>query len=705
MPNKCVVFGCNSGYATCKEKGITFLFPLEKPYLLQQWNRVVNRSEWVASCNSVICIKHFEEKYIIRGKKNNLMFCLNPIPTINTEIALKRPSTLPTPIIPRKAPKLRVFQKDQSGEFSDNCKIDSFEDLCDKGCLKGFSCMQKEDVVVFYNVVFNEQSVPQIMESIKVDKNLKVELQYMGNPVPLPPWFVICRDAKLNYLTQLENFPPYITYVAGNSEHSILEELTKRKYYKPKGRPPFTSATIRYALLLRYTSAQAYRLMLEKLPLPSISTLTKIQKGGIDAIKAVTLLLQKQEISKDIILMADEMYLQKGSQYHGGEYVGADEEGNLYKGIVAFIIVGLKKSIPYIIKASPDVTINGSWLSTEICSCISSLSKAGFNVRGVVTDNHSSNVNAFSILQKAYSSSTCEFYINYPDNISKIYLFYDNVHLLKNIRNNLLNSRKFVFPSFSHSINDECIINVPAGYIPWSDLHNIYDKDEKFDGNLRKAPKLGYKSLHPGDNKQNVELALFHETTIAASRNYYPEREDISGFLDLISNWWTIVNSGTRFCPNKLGHAAINGDGKTIFLREFARYLKDWSSNSFFCLSKQTSGAMVRTLNAQASLIEDLLCEGYDFVVPRRLQSDPLEKRFSRYRQMSGGRFLVSLREILTSERILAVNSLLKEKVNFWEEDLSLNKDPVFDEFTLELQSISAEIQEASLCAESVEVA
>ena len=78
--------------------------------------------------------------------------------------------------------------------------------------------------------------------------------------------------------------------------------------------------------------------------------------------------------------MADEMYLQKGSQYHGGEYVGADEEGNLFKVSVAFMIVGLKKSIPYIIKASPEVTINGSWLSTEICSCISSLSKAGFNV-------------------------------------------------------------------------------------------------------------------------------------------------------------------------------------------------------------------------------------------------------------------------------------------------------------------------------------
>ena len=32
----------------------------------------------------------------------------------------------------------------------------------------------------------------------------------------------------------------------------------------------------------------------------------------------------------------------------------------------------------------------------------SSLSKAGFNVRGVVTDNHSSNVNPFFILQKVH---------------------------------------------------------------------------------------------------------------------------------------------------------------------------------------------------------------------------------------------------------------------------------------------------------------
>ena len=44
--------------------------------------------------------------------------------------------------------------------------------------------------------------------------------------------------------------------------------------------------------------------------------------------------------------MVGEMYLDKATQYHSGKYVEADNEGNLYKGIIAFMIVGLEESIP-----------------------------------------------------------------------------------------------------------------------------------------------------------------------------------------------------------------------------------------------------------------------------------------------------------------------------------------------------------------------
>ena len=77
-----------------------------------------------------------------------------------------------------------------------------------------------------------------------------------------------------------------------------------------------------------------------------------------------------------------------------------------------------------------------------------------------------------------------------------------------------------------------------------SDLYNIYDKDKELKENLRKAPKLSYQALHPGNNKQNVLLALaiFHDT-IAAGKSYYPNREEVSRFLNVIHTWWIICSS------------------------------------------------------------------------------------------------------------------------------------------------------------------
>ena len=60
------------------------------------------------------------------------------------------------------------------------------------------------------------------------------------------------------------------------------------------------------------------------------------------------------------------MYLEKATQYHSGEYVGAGDEGNLYKGMVAFIIVGLKESIPYIVQAILEVKFSCEWLADKM---------------------------------------------------------------------------------------------------------------------------------------------------------------------------------------------------------------------------------------------------------------------------------------------------------------------------------------------------
>ena len=89
-----------------------------------------------------------------------------------------------------------------------------------------------------------------------------------------------------------------------------------------------------------------------------------------------------------------------------------------------------------------------------------------------------------------------------------------------------------------------------------------------------------------------------------------------------------------------------------------------------FTLTKQTCSALVTTLRCTACLIEDLLSRNYEFVLTSRIQTDPLELRFSKYWQMSGGRFLIGLRDIELSERVLLTTSLLKDYVDIFHEDL-----------------------------------
>ena len=194
----------------------------------------------------------------------------------------------------------------------------------------------------------------------------------------------------------------------------VLKELKDIEFIKSKGRPPFSSNIIRFALMQRYTSRQLYQLLLDEMPLPSISLLKKLAQGGISPIKALMLLLQKGQVSRDVVLLMDEMYLQKSCEYSRGEFVGKNEDGDFYNGIMVFMIVSLKKSIPFVIMSCPKTKINGKWIFSQIIESIETLNKSGFTVRAVISDNHSVNVSTFSLLKKSYASNPTSDFINYP---------------------------------------------------------------------------------------------------------------------------------------------------------------------------------------------------------------------------------------------------------------------------------------------------
>ena len=51
--------------------------------------------------------------------------------------------------------------------------------------------------------------------------------------------------------------------------------------------------------------------------------------------------------------------------------------------------------------------------------------------------------------------------------------------------------------------------------------------------------------------------------------------------------------------------------------------------------------------------------DGLDFLLMGKISSDPIEKRFGRYRQMSGANYYVSVRQIMQSEKIIRLKALI----------------------------------------------
>ena len=125
MVNKCVGFGSSSGYDSNREKVSTFSFPLGKSDLIEKWIKSVNRNNLFPPKNSFLCLKHLEDKYILKGKRNKLNWNLQPIPTIHSEKRIK-PSILPTQTDFRKPPKQRRIEKDELQDFLSSDTITNF---------------------------------------------------------------------------------------------------------------------------------------------------------------------------------------------------------------------------------------------------------------------------------------------------------------------------------------------------------------------------------------------------------------------------------------------------------------------------------------------------------------------------------------------------------------------------------------------------
>ena len=134
-------------------------------------------------------------------------------------------------------------------------------------------------------------------------------------------------------------------------------------------------------------------------------------------------------------------------------------------------------------------------------------------------------------------------------------------------------------------------------------------------------------------------------------------------------NIWTLTEILWAYMPYSNNPIpTINPDAIPLSLSTVPSLPRKAPQNLFFRRTNstnQTFDALILICRSIADLCDDLFSNGYEYIMTGGFQTDPLERKLSQYRQMSGGRFLISLKEVFKSESIIQMKTILKNSLEF----------------------------------------
>jgi hypothetical protein len=143
--------------------------------------------------------------------------------------------------------------------------------------------------------------------------------------------------------------------------------------------------------------------------------------------------------------------------------------------------------------------------------------------------------------------------------------------------------------------------------------------------------------------------------------------QDTSVFIKIISTWWSIVNVNTPLKGmrhnNVFERPLLPGVTESkSFLQYFVVWVTRWGIGSEGGhLTRETYTALLHTSKTLLEIAEYCF-SSFDakYILLGKFQTDSLEARFGQYRQLAGGVYDVSIRQIFECERKLRVMSVLK---------------------------------------------
>lgn len=431
---------------------------------------------------------------------------------------------------------------------------------------------------------------------------------------------------------------------------------------KPKGRRFLKEEKV-LALSLYKRSPKCYALLSKCFTLPSAKSLKNLLakiviKEGVNPIIFKKLASNVKGLPNDerlCILMFDEMYVNPQLHYNEREdkIKGIDSFNNrkIADHALTFMVKTIKNNNKQPVAYYFTNCLNAIQLKSAIKEVVHEINSAGLKILATVCDQSRVNVSAIDSLmgdaKRSYLRKGKEWRhdIFIVDGVSIIPIF-DVPHLIKGIRNNLLN-KDVTYVDF----NDEDKEKI----VKWEYFQNIYEAD-KIDGELKILHRLTEEHVYVEKmNKMKVKIAtqlLSHSVAVAANHltrtgQVDPACRQVIPFVKMFDNLFDSLNCH-NFCEvdGKMYRAGVKLNSPhhklwteaTRFLKNLKFFEKKVDGKNTIMIEKKNIPSVknfIKTIEGMQAIWK-VLNQKYGFYVMfcRNFNQDPIENFFGRIRSV-----------------------------------------------------------------------
>ena len=238
--------------------------------------------------------------------------------------------------------------------------------------------------------------------------------------------------------------------------------------------------------------------------LPSLTTLrriTRVSKNTTDAVLYSKFFNAQEQRSRNCILIIDEVYIKSSVTYSGGVLFGYSEDNptKLANTLLCIMVKCMFTSKKFLTKLVPCHALTAAFQYQIVCDIISLLENCGATILVIVNDN--SRVNqSFLKLFPGWSKDS-PYQVKSPSSGSPLFLLFDPVHLLKNVRNNWITEKTQTLEFPPNGARRQA-----RNVARWSDIRDLYKLEADRDARLSKITKA---TVYPSSmEKQKVSLVL-----------------------------------------------------------------------------------------------------------------------------------------------------------------------------------------------------